>query len=296
MTKLKKVIIPVAGLGTRMLPATKAIPKEMLPIIDKPIIQIIVEEILAAGFEEIILITHSSKNSIENHFDTSFELENSLEKRVKRSLLKEVKSISALKTKITSIRQAEAKGLGHAIFQAKEIIKDEPFAVVLPDRVINQYQCNLKTDNLAKMKKYFESFGKNILLIERVSKKDVNKFGIVKLARERKIKDLNLIESIIEKPSIKNAPSNLAAVGRYILDPKIFNFISLKSKKNKEIELTDAINSMILSGEEVFGLELKGECFDCGSKIGYLEAIIKSAIHHNELGADFMKMLKNNKN
>ncbi len=296
MTKLKKVIIPVAGLGTRMLPATKAIPKEMLPIIDKPIIQIIVEEILAAGFEEIILITHSSKNSIENHFDTSFELENSLEKRVKRSLLKEVKSISALKTKITSIRQAEAKGLGHAIFQAKEIIKDEPFAVVLPDRVINQYQCNLKTDNLAKMKKYYESFGKNILLIESVSKKDVNKFGIVKLARERKIKELSLIENIIEKPSIKKAPSNLAAVGRYVLDPQIFNFISLKSKKNKEIELTDAINSMILSGEEVFGLELKGECFDCGSKIGYLEAIIKSAIHHNELGADFIKMLKNNKN
>ena len=123
-----------------------------------------------------------------------------MEKRVKRSLLKEVKSISALKTKITSIRQAEAKGLGHAIFQAKEIIKDEPFAVVLPDRVINQYQCNLKTDNLAKMKKYYESFGKNILLIESVSKKDVNKFGIVKLARERKIKELSLIENIIEKP------------------------------------------------------------------------------------------------
>ena len=145
---LNKVVIPVAGLGTRMLPATKVIPKEMLPIIDKPIIQYVIEECIEAKFSEIILITHSSKNSIENHFDTSFELETALEKRIKKSLLKEIRSISRLKTNIISIRQSEAKGLGHAILQAKNIIGKDPFAVVLPDRVMNKNKCDLKVDNL----------------------------------------------------------------------------------------------------------------------------------------------------
>ena len=145
----------VAGLGTRILPATKAIPKEMLPIVDKPIIQYVVEEVISSGFEEIILVTHSSKNSIENHFDTSFELETTLERRIKRSLLRDIKNISRLKSKIFSVRQGEAKGLGHAILQARELINGEPFAVVLPDRVMNTYSSNIKKDNLAKMKRNF---------------------------------------------------------------------------------------------------------------------------------------------
>ena len=179
---LNKVVIPVAGLGTRMLPATKAIPKEMLPIIDKPIIQYVVEEVIFAGFNEIIFVTHSSKNSIENHFDTSFELETALKTETKKKLLKDIKNISKLKSKIISVRQGKAKGLGHAILQAKELINGEPFAVALPDRVMNSYSSNLKVDNLAMMKKRFLEDETSLILLESASK-DVHKYGIAKLKK-----------------------------------------------------------------------------------------------------------------
>tara|TARA_B100000886_G_scaffold326728_1_gene273502 strand:- start:3140 stop:4045 length:906 start_codon:yes stop_codon:yes gene_type:complete len=289
--KLSKAIVPVAGLGTRMLPATKVIPKEMLPIIDKPIIQYVVEEIINAGFDEIIFVTHSSKNSIEDHFDTSFELETTLEKRVKRSLLKEIKSISKLNGTIISIRQSEAKGLGHAILQAKEIVGNESFAVILPDRVMHKSEKNL-ANNLSAMRDKFIKFGKSIILLEKVSSKDSEKYGIAKLERKKNKLGINRILDIVEKPSPKKAPSNFAVVGRYIFKPEIFNYIESDSSSNKEIEITDAIKRLINSEEEVYATFLEGKCFDCGNKIGYFESIIETAINHPELGKNFKKVLK----
>ena len=287
---LNKVVIPVAGLGTRMLPATKVIPKEMLPIIDKPIIQYVIEECIEAKFSEIILITHSSKNSIENHFDTSFELETALEKRIKKSLLKEIRSISRLKTNIISIRQSEAKGLGHAILQAKNIIGKDPFAVVLPDRVMNKNKCDMKVDNLSLMRRLFLEERNDIILLEKVLKKDVGNYGIAKIRNDGNKR--SFIKDIKEKPTPKNAPSNLAVVGRYIFRADILDFIDKNTKKNREIELTDAIRKYINSGAVVQASLLKGECFDCGSKQGYFKSIIETAIYHDEFGQDFKNILK----
>tara|TARA_A100001015_G_scaffold272276_1_gene326718 strand:+ start:10990 stop:11871 length:882 start_codon:yes stop_codon:yes gene_type:complete len=290
---LNKVIIPVAGLGTRMLPATKVIPKEMLPIVDKPIIQYVVEEVISAGFEEIILVTHSSKNSIENHFDTSFELETTLERRIKRSLLRDIKNISRLKSKIFSVRQGEAKGLGHAILQARELINGEAFAVVLPDRVMNTYSSNIKKDNLAKMKKEFLKKKESLILLEKVKKQEVHKYGIAKLRTPFKSdSSITRLEDIIEKPRKEFAPSQYAAVGRYIFENDIFEFIEQKSSKNKEIEITDAIKRFIKNGRTVNSLILKGECFDCGDKIGYLKSIVEIASNRKDLSKDFKKLLK----
>ena len=294
MKKLRKAIIPVAGLGTRMLPATKVIPKEMLPIIEKPIIQYVVEEVIEAGFKDIIFVTHSSKNSIENHFDRSFELESTLEKRVKRSLLKEIKSISKLKVNISSIRQPEALGLGHAILQAKDIIEDEPFAVILPDRVMNPYEQDAKKKNLSFMKLEFEKLQSSLILFEKVSKKEVSNYGIAKLSKSNK-KNLMLLDDIVEKPSIKNAPSNYAVVGRYIFTSEIFNELEamtkLKKNTSKEIELTDAIRRLLKKNKNVFAAFLKGECFDCGNPIGYFKSIVEVALSHPELKIEFRKIL-----
>lgn len=294
MKKLRKAIIPVAGLGTRMLPATKVIPKEMLPIIEKPIIQYVVEEVIEAGFKDIIFVTHSSKNSIENHFDRSFELESTLEKRVKRSLLKEIKSISKLKVNISSIRQPEALGLGHAILQAKDIVEDEPFAVILPDRVMNPYEQDAKKKNLSFMKLEFEKLQSSLILFEKVSKKEVSNYGIAKLSKSNK-KNLMLLDDIVEKPTIKNAPSNYAVVGRYIFTSEIFNELEamtkLKKNTSKEIELTDAIRGLLKKNKNVFAAFLKGECFDCGNPVGYFKSIIEVAVRHPELKIEFRKIL-----
>ena len=290
--ELDTVVIPVAGLGSRLLPATKVIPKEMLPILDKPIIQYVVEECISAGFKNVILITHSSKNSIENHFDTSFELESILEKRIKKSLLKEIKLLSRLKVNIVSIRQSEAIGLGHAILQAKNVIGKKPFGVVLPDRVMNQYSCNLKKDNLAEMKKKYSEIKKSLILLEKVSKKDVSKFGIATLGKKHSSHNFKEILDIVEKPNSHNIPSNMAVVGRYIFEPEIFNHIKNKQNSKKEIELTDAVKSFIDSGEKIYASFLKGECFDCGSKEGYFRSILKTGLNRPEFKREAKKLLK----
>lgn len=290
---LTKVVIPVAGLGTRMLPATKVIPKEMLPIVDKPIIQYVVEEAIESGFKEIIFVTHSSKNSIEDHFDTSFELEATLEKRIKRSLLREIKNISHIKSKIFSVRQGEAKGLGHAILQAKELINGEPFAVILPDRVMDSSSINLKQDNLAFMKKTYVENKLSIVLFEKVPMKEVSNYGIAKLQKYlRNSGEISKIIDILEKPSHKKAPSNFAVVGRYIFDNSIFDHISATPEDNKEIELTDAIKSFIKKGNEVYATLLKGECFDCGSKHGYLRSILKTSLNKPVYKKEILKIIK----
>ena len=281
--KVNKVIVPIAGLGTRMLPATKAIPKEMLPVVTKPIIQLIVEEVEHAGFKEIIFITHSSKSSVENHFDNSFELEATLEKRVKRSLLKEIKSLSNLKVSIQSIRQGHAKGLGHAIGCAKSIIKKEPFAIVLPDMLIADQS---KDNNLSKLKKEFEESGLSQILLGKTGKKELSNYGIAKVSK-------NKILRILEKPKINEAPSNLFIVGRYIFTNNFIDYISKeKNKVSNEIELTDAIQKFINDSNEILFSNLEGKFYDCGSKLGYLKAIVDYALADKSINKEFKSYLK----
>lgn len=287
---LKKVIIPVAGLGMRMLPATKSIPKEMLPINGKPLIQYIVEEAKEAGFKEIILVTHSSKNSIENHFDKSFELENTLEKRLKKSLLKEIKKISKLNVLIHSIRQEEPKGLGHAILTAKSIVGNDPFGIMLPDMLIE----DIANSNFLKMRKYFDQTGHSSILLAKAKKSNISKYGIVKLSRKRTWNDFFEIENIIEKPPLNKAPSNIFAVGRYIFNNNLMDFLKkIKPDKNGEIQLSDAIDKYLKNGEKTLGLKMQGSFFDCGDKLGLLTANIEMSKKDPEIRNDLLKYLKN---
>ena len=288
-----KAVIPVAGLGTRMLPATKAIPKEMLPIVDRPLIQYVVNEAISAGIKEIVLVTHSSKNSIENHFDTSFELEATLEKRVKRQLLAEVQSICPKDVTIIHVRQGEAKGLGHAINCAAPIIGDEPFVVILPDVIIDDVASDLKKDNLAEMIQRFETTGESQIMVEPVPQNEVDKFGVVDLG------DVTInqgesaaILNMVEKPPVDQAPSNLAVVGRYVLSKNIWPLLAkTPAGAGDEIQLTDAI-AMLMEKEIVDAYSMKGKSHDCGSKIGYLKAIVEFALRRDEFKGELTDFIK----
>ena len=292
LSHLKKIIVPVAGLGTRMLPATKAIPKEMLPVVNKPIIQYIVEEAVFAGFKEVILVTHSSKYPIENHFDKSFELEATLEKRLKRAMLKELRAISKLNISIQSVRQSEAKGLGHAILCAKKIIGKEPFAVILPDMLISKDNGNAG-DSLKEMKLSFEKNKTSSILLGKAKKEDIPKYGIAKIKKNSKSPGLGLIKKIIEKPTIKKAPSNLYATGRYIFNNDLFKYLSkVKPDKFNEIQLTNAIENYIKSGKRVNAFFLDGEIFDCGDNTEYILANINFAIKNPLMKSKIKKHLK----
>ncbi len=292
MKKINKVVIPVAGLGTRMLPATKAIPKEMLPVLNKPIIQYIVEEAIYAGFKEIILVTHSSKYSIENHFDKSFELEATLEKRVKRGMLKEIQAISKLNISMQSIRQSEAKGLGHAILCAERLIGKEPFAVVLPDMLISKDNGNAG-DSLKEMRLNFEKEEISSVLLGKAKKADIPKYGIAKIKKNSRMPGLGLIEKMIEKPSIKRAPSNLYAVGRYIFNNDFFTYLSkVKPDKTNEIQLTDAIERYIKDGKKVSAFPLEGNIFDCGDNVEYILANLEFAMKDPKIKSKIKKHLK----
>ncbi len=289
---LKKAVIPIAGLGTRMLPATKAIPKEMLPILNKPIIQYIVEEVLDAGFKEIILVTHSSKNSIENHFDKSFELEATLEKRVKRGMLKEIKTLSKLNISMQSVRQGEAKGLGHAILCAKRLIDKEPFAVILPDMLLSKNNGNF-VDSLKKMKINYESDQTSSILLGKAKEADIPKYGIAQIKNNSNLPGLGLVEKIVEKPSLKKAPSNFFAAGRYIFNNNFFKYLSkAKPDKSNEIQLTDAIDDYIQDNNEVCAFPLDGEVFDCGDNIQYILANLEFAIKDPKIKPHIKKFLR----
>ncbi|WP_186379387.1 UTP--glucose-1-phosphate uridylyltransferase, partial [Yersinia massiliensis] len=221
--KSLKAVIPVAGLGTRMLPATKAIPKEMLPVVDKPLIQYIVKECVAAGVKEIVLVSHSSKNAIENHFDTSFELEAALESRVKRQLLKEIKNICPPDVTIMQVRQGHAKGLGHAVLCAQPMVGDNPFIVLLPDVLLDDSTADLSKENLASMIKRFEDTGRSQIMVEPVPREDVSKYGIADCGHvDLAPGESTLMTAVVEKPSVEDAPSNLAVVGRYVLSKDIW--------------------------------------------------------------------------
>ncbi|MDC9603780.1 UTP--glucose-1-phosphate uridylyltransferase GalU [Xenorhabdus griffiniae] len=286
--KVKKAVIPVAGLGTRMLPATKAIPKEMLPLVDKPLIQYVVNECIKAGINEIILVTHSSKNSIENHFDTSFELEAILEKRVKRQLLDEVQSICPNHVTIMQTRQGIAKGLGHAVLCAKPLIGDEPFAVVLPDVILDEYSTDLSKYNLSEMLSRFNSTGVSQILVEPVPVESVADYGIVDcLGENLQPGDSKPIVRVVEKPKPEEAPSNLSIVGRYVLSEKIWPLLAKTAPgAGDEIQLTDAI-AMLMEKEPVEAYHLQGRSHDCGNKLGYMQAFVEYGMKHKELGKSF---------
>lgn len=289
--KVKKAVIPVAGLGTRMLPATKAIPKEMLPLVDKPLIQYVVNECIAAGLNEIILVTHSSKNSIENHFDTSFELEAMLEKRVKRQLLEEVQSICPKHVTIMQVRQGLAKGLGHAVMCAHPLVGDEPVAVILPDVIIDEFESNLKKDNLSEMLARFSETGHSQIMVEPVA--DVSSYGVVDCkGQSLKAGDSAPMVGVVEKPKASEAPSNLAIVGRYVLSADIWSLLEKTPPgAGNEIQLTDAI-AMLMEKETVEAYHLKGVSHDCGNKLGYMQAFVEYGLRHNSLGEEFAHWLR----
>ena len=288
-----KVIIPVAGLGTRMLPATKAIPKEMLTVADKPLIQYIVNECVAAGIKEIVLVTHSSKNAIENHFDTSFELETMLEKRVKRQLLEEVRSICPKDVTIMHVRQGNAKGLGHAVLCGRAVVGNEPFAVVLPDVILAEFSANQKTENLAAMIKRFNETGHSQIMVAPVSMDEVSSYGVA---------DCNSVEilvggsaeivKMVEKPSKEEAPSNLAVVGRYVFSSAIWELLEkTPAGVGDEIQLTDAID-MLIEQETVEAFHMTGKTFDCGDKLGYMQAFTEYSLRHDKFGKEFKEYIK----
>ena len=291
--KVRKAVIPVAGLGTRMLPATKAIPKEMLPLVDKPLIQYVVSECIAAGINEIVLVTHSSKNSIENHFDTSFELEAMLEKRVKRQLLDEVQSICPKGVTVMQVRQGVAKGLGHAILCAHPLVGDEPVAVVLPDVILDEYSANLKKDNLHEMLQRFEQTGVSQIMVEPVPHESVGSYGIADCkGHQLKPGESAPMVSVVEKPSPSEAPSNLAIVGRYVLSADIWPLLAKTPPgAGDEIQLTDAID-LLMEQEPVEAYHLKGVSHDCGNKLGYMKAFVEYGMRHATLGTDFSHWLQ----
>jgi UTP--glucose-1-phosphate uridylyltransferase len=297
LVKLEKVVIPVAGLGTRMLPATKAIPKEMLPLVDKPLIQYVVNECIAAEVKQIVLVTHSSKNSIENHFDKSFELESILEQRVKRQLLDEVQRICPKDVTIMHVRQGEAKGLGHAVLCALPLVGEQPFAVVLPDVLIDHYDSNLKTENLAEMISKFNQTGASQVMVEPVPAQQVSAYGIVDLANQQITAGESYpIKGIVEKPETENAPSNLAVVGRYVFSSAIWSLLKrTPAGAGNEIQLTDAIE-MLLQREQVDAYHIRGRSHDCGNKIGYMNAFVEYGLRDpllkDEFGSHLAELVK----
>ncbi|MFB2758687.1 UTP--glucose-1-phosphate uridylyltransferase GalU [Shewanella xiamenensis] len=291
--QIRKAVIPVAGLGTRMLPATKAIPKEMLPVVDKPLIQYVVSEAIAAGIKEIVLVTHASKNSIENHFDTSFELEAQLERRVKRQLLEAVQSICPKDVTVISVRQSQAKGLGHAILCAKSVVGDAPFAVLLPDVIIDDASCDLKTDNLAAMVSLFDETQVGQIMVEGVPHHLVNQYGIADVnGHDLQPGESEPLVELVEKPPVDEAPSNLAVVGRYVLPAAIWPLLAkTPAGAGDEIQLTDAI-AMLMKQETVNAYYMQGKSHDCGNKQGYMRANVEYALRHSEIGEDFAQYLK----
>jgi UTP--glucose-1-phosphate uridylyltransferase len=280
--KIRKAIFPAAGLGTRFLPATKASPKEMLPIVDKPMIQYAIEEASACGIEEFIIITGKYKRAIEDHFDSAFELEENLKKSGKKGLLEEISRLNHLN--FAYIRQRAALGLGHAIYCAKPFVKDEPFAVILSDDIIDP-DCNLLQD----MIKLYSKLNSPVIALQQVPMANVNKYGIIKGVKEAD--NVFKIIDLVEKPTVKDAPSDLAIIGRYILTPDIFDILESASfGKGGEIQLTDSLH-VLLKKRSIYGYLFKGKRYDAGDKVGYLKAIVDLALKNPQVSSEFKEYL-----
>ncbi|AZM37200.1 UTP--glucose-1-phosphate uridylyltransferase GalU [Acinetobacter sp. WCHA39] len=286
---IKKAILPVAGLGTRFLPASKSIPKEMVTVVDRPAIEYVVREAVEAGIEQIILVTHSSKASIENYFDRNFELETTLEQKKKFDLLKEITDILPKHVSVVSVRQPQPLGLGHAVLCAKDIVGDEAFAVLLPDVLVKNQSCD---NDLSLMIQRFEQSQAAQIMVEAVPDHLVDQYGIVDVAVTPNEGESITMQGIVEKPAVGTAPSNLSVVGRYILPAQIMGLLADTPRgAGNEIQLTDAIAALQRS-ETVEAYRMKGQTFDCGSKLGYLKAVLHYGIEHPKLGAEFKGLIQ----
>jgi len=284
-TKLRKAVFPVAGLGSRFLPATKASPKEMLPIVDKPLIQYAVEEAAAAGITEMIFVTGRNKRAIEDHFDKAYELETELERKNKDVLLDRVRSVLPEGVRCIYIRQAEPLGLGHAVLCAQPVVGDDPFAVLLADDLIDA-----QPPAMCRMAEIFAQTGCSLLGVEEIPRSQTQSYGIVTI--ESMQGDTARIHSIVEKPKPAEAPSTLAVIGRYVLTPRIFELLAAVTPgTGGEIQLTDAISALLVH-ERVLAVRLPGRRYDCGSKLGYLQATLEYGLRHPETGAAFARYLR----
>ena len=288
--KVRKAVFPAAGLGTRFLPATKAQPKEMLPLVDKPLIQYGVEEAIHSGIQNIIVVTGRGKSSIEDHFDVSFELEQLLESKNKNDMLSMVRAISDM-IDISYVRQKEALGLGHAVLRAKELVGNEPFAAILSDDVISS-----ETPCVRQLLDVYEYYGASVLALMEVPKEQISAYGVVdaeQVGDNGVGNRLFRIRNMVEKPRPADAPSNLAIIGRYILTPEIFHCVeSIEPGSGGEIQLTDALKYM-LRNRPIYGLKFEGTRYDAGDKLGFLKATVEFALSRHDLGESFRAYLKN---
>ena len=286
INKIRKAVFPAAGLGTRFLPATKASPKEMLPLVDKPLIQYSVEEAVQSGIESILIVTGREKAPIENHFDISFELEQLLKKKNKRAMFEMVREISEI-ARISYTRQKQALGLGHAIYQARDFSENEPFAVLLADDIVDAEKPALK-----QMIEAFEKYQAPIIATMRVEGEAISRFGVIE-TQETEDSNIFKVKDMVEKPAFEDAPSDLAIIGRYILTPDVFDSIDRTEKgAGGEIQITDAMRLMIKEGKPFYALKLDGKRHDAGDKLGFLIATVEFALKREDLGKEFREYLK----
>jgi UTP--glucose-1-phosphate uridylyltransferase len=288
---IKKAVLPVAGLGTRFLPASKAIPKEMITVVDKPVVQYVVEEAVAAGITEIVLVNHSLKKAIEDHFDVHYELEAELEKKNKTALLEVVRNIVPPGVRVISVRQGRPLGLGHAVLCAREVIGDEPFAVLLPDVLVDDHGISGGND-LSRMIAAWQQQQMAQVMVEQVPMSRVDQYGVVSLSAGAPQAGQSVpMTGVVEKPKPADAPSDLAVVGRYVLPARIFSLLAETTPgAGNEIQLTDAIAALIKE-QSVAAYRMMGATYDCGSKIGYLEATLRYGLRHPEVGAPFRQLI-----
>ncbi len=285
---IRKAVFPAAGLGTRFLPATKAQPKEMLPVVDKPLIQYAVEEAVASGVDNIVMVTGRGKSAIEDHFDVSYELESVLEERGKTELLRQIHDLADL-INMTYVRQKQALGLGHAILMAREAVGGEPFAVMLGDDIIDS-----NVPCLRQMIAIYEQYGQSVVAIQEVEGKAISSYGVI---AGKPVPDtggrLWEISELVEKPPFEKAPSNLAIIGRYILTPEIFGAIaSTDPGAGGEIQLTDGLRNLLAGGQKIYGWKFEGRRHDAGDKLGFLKATVEFALKRSDLGGPFREYLK----
>ncbi|EEY75966.1 UTP--glucose-1-phosphate uridylyltransferase [Acinetobacter calcoaceticus RUH2202] len=286
---IKKAVLPVAGLGTRFLPASKSIPKEMVTVVDRPAIEYVVREAVEAGIEQIILVTHSSKASIENYFDRNFELETTLEQKKKFDLLADITQIVPPHVSVVSVRQPQPLGLGHAVLCAKSIVGSDDFAVLLPDVLVKD---SSGRNDLTRMIARYDASQAAQIMVEAVPDNLVDQYGIVDVAHSPNEGESIAMQGIVEKPAVGSAPSNLSVVGRYILPAKIMQLLENTPKgAGNEIQLTDAI-AMLQETNTVEAYRMQGQTFDCGSKLGYLKAVLHYGLEHPKLGSEFKQLIK----
>lgn len=285
--KVRKVVIPAAGLGTRFLPATKSMPKEMLCVVDKPIIQYAVEEARASGIEHVIIVTGRSKSSMEDHFDVSYELEATLRERGKLDLVREARKVSDLAS-VSYVRQKEPLGLGHAVLAARDLVGNEPFAVMLPDDLIDA----TGAPALRQMIDVFESTGDPVIALLKVAMEDISAYGVIRGDREAKDARVHVLRELVEKPKREDAPSDLAIIGRYILTPDIFDdLVATARDKSGEIQLTNGLRALV-SRRRLLGYEFEGTRYDAGQKLGFLKATVDLALKRSDLGPALREHLR----